>query len=181
MDSPEYCIFYSSTCLPVSDWSDVVVAVAAAIAIPGALVTAYRTLQEMQRGHEQKDREHQLKRTEFTLAQHRRLFDDPELSSILRLIDGDGKELAGQDMWDAKRKFLTFFEEIALLVNSGDIDKRVAFYMFGYYARIALEGKNFKVGIDPDRRYWGLLYSFVEEYMAYFESAEAATPEELRL
>ena len=68
-----------------------------------------------------------LKRTEFFLDQHRRLFDDAALYSVLCLIDADKAELAKEEMWHAKRKFLTFIEEIALLVCSEQINRDVAF------------------------------------------------------
>ncbi len=65
-------------------------------------------------------------------------------------------------MWDKKRKFLTFFEEIALLVESKQIQPDVAYYMFGYYARCAREGTNFAEGIDVSTAHWGLFFKFTD-------------------
>jgi hypothetical protein len=39
--------------------------------------------------------------------------------------------------------FLGFFEEVALMMNSGLIRKEVAHYMFGYYAIHCWDSKNF--------------------------------------
>jgi hypothetical protein len=101
-----------------------------------------------------------LKRTEFFLSQHRRLFDDKDLYAVLCLIDADDAELAKPEMADKKRKFLTFLEEIALLENSNQIDSNVAFYMFGYYALCVRYGSNFAEDIDMSEANWGLFYSF---------------------
>ena len=135
-----------------------------------------------QRANDLKDTEisARLKRTEFFLDQHRRLFDDAELSSVLALIDDDNELLAPRNMWDKKRKFLTYFEEIALLVNSKQLSADVAYYMFGYYARSARDGKNFAIGIDFSESYWALFYKFAkdsEDFSAKYPSG----PQEMSL
>ncbi len=138
----------------MSDWKDLVSIIGTLVVVPGILFAAYKAWREVQRFREQRiseleqrAREHQLKRVEFTLTQHRRLFDDPVLSSVLRILDGDHPDLREPAMWDPKRKFLTFFEEIVLLINSGYMSKDVAIYMFGYYADCAHKGENFRHGI----------------------------------
>lgn len=129
----------------------------------------WKIFHELRRLNEQRQNEQKtaataekLKRTEFFLTLHRRLFDDDDLYEILCLIDGDTLQLVDKKMWDKKRKFLTFIEEIALLIRAGQIDKNVAYYMFGYYAKCAKEGKHFGVGIIPTRVNWGLFCEFVE-------------------
>jgi hypothetical protein len=150
----------------------------------------YKILVELQRANEQRqteieqrsaqiaemDRNERLKRTEFFLSQHRRLFDDPDLYEVLGLIDGDDEKLANPVMWDKKRKFLTFFEEIALLVRSDQLDKQVAFYMFGYYANCVIEKPNFSEGIETSRANWGLLYEFSEQAEAFRIANEDGPP-----
>jgi hypothetical protein len=145
---------------------------AAYVAAPGAIFTAYKTYQELKKSQIEKQKEQLLKRIEFTLDQHRRLFDDEVLYSVLSLIDADDEKLAQKDMWDSKRKFITFFEEIALLVKSEQIDKNVAYYMFGYYAKCAKEGKNFQVGIHLDEKYWGLFFNFADESNKFLDECE---------
>lgn len=137
-------------------------------------VGLYKIYQELRRLNEQRDKDAhdketsaRLKRTEFFLAQHRRLFDDKDLHEVLCLIDSDDEKLAERNMWDKKRKLMAFFEEIALLVKSGQIDKNVALYMFGYYAVCAREGPNFTEGIDLAREYWMLFFDFSDEALEY--------------
>jgi hypothetical protein len=164
----------------------------ATTAICGVVVGAvglYKIYHELQRLFEQRQKDlddkataANLKRTEFFLNQHRRLFDNSELYSVLCLIDGDEIELANEaGMPDKKRKFLTFFEEIALLVRSGQIEKNVAYYMFGYYATCALTGKNFASGIDTSKQYWGLLYEFAAQSKIYLAQHPNGPPVNLKL
>jgi hypothetical protein len=148
----------------------------------------YKVIVELRRLNETRlketeDRETaaKLKRTEFFLDQHRRLFDDEALYSVLCLIDDDDKSLAAHDMWDKKRKLLTFFEEIALLVYSNQIDARVAYYMFGYYAICAKNGKNFADGINLDPRYWGLFYKFTDDASKFLDAHANGPPKGLSL
>lgn len=173
---PEYCLFWTQPCFTLDGWNDIAVIIATYIAVPGILFAAYKTFDEIKKSriereneNKQKEREHLLKRIDFTLAQHRRLYDDPALYSVLALVDGDERKLAEPEMWDAKRKFLTFFEEIGLLVNAGQINSQVAYYMFGYYAIKAREGKNFEEGIDTDEKYWGVFYEFARNAEIYLE------------
>jgi hypothetical protein len=158
-----YCLQFTSLCFSISDWKEIATIVAAIVTVPGAIFAACKTFNEIKKGRVQREKEQQLKRTEFTLAQHRRLFDDAILYSVLCLIDSDDPKLKDAEMWDAKRKYLTFFEEIELLVGSEDINKNVAYYMFGYYAECALKGDNFKVGINLKAEYWGLFFKFTKD------------------
>jgi hypothetical protein len=183
--------------MTLSDWKDIASIIGTAVAVPGVLFAAYKTLREVERIKEQRQqeddkrrreaeqsqrqrqaeleqrqREHQLRRTEFTLAQHRRLFDDEDLRLVLKYIDGDQAPLATADLRQAKRKFLTFFEELVLLRNSGYVSQSVALYMFGYYAYAAHRGENFKTGIGYHREHWGLFMSFAEEAEAYLASKQ---------
>lgn len=169
MLDPQYCLIHTSWCFTISDWKEIATIIAAIVTVPGALFAVYKSFQELKKGRIQREKEQQLKRTEFTLQQHRRLFDDPILYSVLKLIDSDDSKLGEVEMWDAKRKFITYFEEIELLINSGDISKNVAYYMFGYYAKCALDGKNFRIGIDLKQEYWGLFFKFAADSGEYLK------------
>lgn len=169
-----FCSPFIDQCNLMSEWAVYWQAAGVIFTALVGLVGLYKIYQELKRMNEQrakdltdKETSAKLKRTEFFLSQHRRLFDNPELYSVLTLIDNDDEKLLPEDMWDKKRKFLTFLEEIALLVESDQINKDVACYMFGYYARCVKEGKNFAEGIDLSKEYWGLFYKFcdyAEEY-----------------
>lgn len=178
----EYCSLVGELCMPLDDWGTVfdISGVAAGLLVAG--FGLYKAWEELRRLRQQRDKESteatdaaRLKRTEFLLAQHRRLFDDAELRSVLALLDADDPRLTQWDMWALKRKFLTFIEEIQLLVEAGLLNGQVAHYMFGYYALRARDGPNFGVGIDPAGMYWQLFYDFCSDAERYFESFDAGS------
>jgi hypothetical protein len=155
--------------MKMSEWKDFWQNVGIAVSIIIGVIGASKVIVELRRFREQREKEvadhiagHKLKRTEFFLDQHRRLFDNDDLYEVLCFLDGDLPQLADPAMWDKKRKFLTFIEEIALLVKSGYINPRAAYYMFGYYAQCAHEGRHFRVGIAMTAEHWALFFRFVE-------------------
>lgn len=170
-----YCSwFYSSLCMSRDEWKFYLDSIVALITIFVGPIGLYKIFMELQRINRQNEKDSydktaaaDLKRTEFFLNQHRRLFDDKDLYAVLEHIDGDDPELADQSFWDRKRKFLTFIEEMALLVESSRINSDVAYYMFGHYAVCAADGVNFKEGIALDQEYWALFYDFVEKARKY--------------
>ena len=162
----------------LSEVKDVAAIVGTVIAVPGLLFAAVKTwrelkrlreqreaeVEERKRSNEQRQTELERRRIEFTLAQHRRLFDDKVLCSVLERLDGDPPELGEESMAESKRKFLTFFEEMIPLRNSGYIANDVAMYMFGYYATCARNGENFMAGMSQAPADWGIFFQFAEAY-----------------
>ncbi|WP_141396411.1 hypothetical protein [Polaromonas sp. AET17H-212] len=172
----QFCLPLSAICRSMADWKDFSAIAGTAVAVVTAGVALWKTFTEIRKNREQREAELRLKRTEFTLAQHRRLFDDPVLSKVLRLIDGDSSALADPSMWDPKRKYLTFIEELCLLIKAGYIKKNVALYLFGYYAEAAFGGKNFRTGMAWEARYWGLFFGFAEEAREFLRQAADGKP-----
>lgn len=184
-----YCfIFKTWHCESIEYWTLIWQAVGIIVTIIVGTIGAYKIYQELHESNRQKLLHNenkkisdQLQRTEFFLTQHRRLFDNVDLYSVLCYIDDDNIFLSMPFMADKKRKFLTFFEEIALLVKSGQIDSNVAYYMFGYYAEKAIAGKNFSKDIDVCVEYWGLLFEFVEGYRVYKINNQSGPPVGMQL
>lgn len=173
MIASSYCLLYcSDLCFTISEWKDIVLAGAATVTASAAIVTAYKAYRELKKYHEEKRKEQELKSIEFTLEQHRRLFEDKNLYSVICLIDNDDKKLASTDMWDAKRTLIVFFEEIQLLINSYQINENVAYYLFGYYAIKARHGKNYCEGIDLQEKYFGLFFTFTNSSQKFLANAE---------
>ena len=171
-----------------TSWKDLVTICATIIAVPGVLFAAYKTLVEVRRSreqrvidNEQRAQDSQRSRAEFTLTQHRRLFDDPVLFSVLQKLDDNHPDLATDEMWDAKRKFLTFFEELYLLIQSGLVERDTALYIFAYYAVFARNSSNFNVGIEYEPAYWGLFMLFVEDAEAYLREFDSKSLKKLSL
>lgn len=165
-----YCLPWVEVCRTMGDWKDLTTIVATIFGLPAVIFTALKALKDfekarLQREEEARQREEQLRlrRTEFTLAQHRRLHDDPTIASVLVLLEQNSPELAKPHMWQAKIKFLTFIEELCLLTKAGYVQEEVAVYMFGYFAHRAYLGKNFGHDVKWDRRSWGLFMDFAEK------------------
>lgn len=59
--------------------------------------------------------------------------------------------------------FLGFYEQIAIAVNSGLIDKNVAHYMFGYFPLRCWDADNFWDGINRQSYYWSVFKTFVDK------------------
>jgi hypothetical protein len=160
---------YLDDCMTMAEWGanwQAVGILVTLITIVGAVWKFWRELTQLRI---QRSNDALLKRTEFFLAQHRLLFSDPILYDVLQYIDGDASELTDEPMWDKKRKFLTFIEEISLLTSSDLIKPSIAYYMFGYYAVSAKNGENFMVGINADRIHWQVFYEFCEKAEEFFE------------
>ena len=174
--------------MPMSDWKDLVAAVATAFGVPGLLLAAYKGWREFQRSNQQREEElqrqrksDQLQRAEFTLTQLRRLFEDPDLLDMLPLLDVDDHKLADFAMLNAKRKFMTFCEEVALLINSELLSAETAYYMFGYYAVRAHKGCNFRSDLAYSPEHWALFMKFADDADRFLSSAKGGAVGTLRL
>ena len=189
MQSPSlYCFPFSNDCRLMAEWGVIWQAIGVFAALLFGVIGLYKIYRELKRFNEQREKEiidwknsAELKRIEFFLSQHRRLFDNPELFSVLCLIDSDDEKLKHEDMWDKKRKFITFFEEIALLIRSNQLDREVAFYMFGYYAKCVRYGKNFAEGIDTSEEHWALFFNFAKDAEKFLDDHQDGPPARMSL
>ena len=102
------------------------------------------------------------KRAETFVAMGARFEKDARFASICDLLETDDAELALVP-YGEKRDFLAFFEEIALMMNSGLISRPVAHYMFGYYAIHCADSKHFWKNVNRGSAYWALFNHFVDE------------------
>lgn len=150
-----YCV--ASGCMTRPEWiQSTGFSIAALVAI--FTVYSYFYTQKKQRA---------LDIVKFSLDQHRRLFDDEGLFEILNLIDASEVEqstLADPSMGNKKRKLITFFEEMVLLVRAGYMSEDFALYMFGYYAFQARSNKYFMIDISTDYTDFGIFFDFAERY-----------------
>ena len=87
-----------------------------------------------------------------------------------KMIDDKSKSSKlAQLPYTEKLLFLGFYEEVAILVNSGLMKKHVAHYMFSYYAICCWESDHFWTGtnvMNRDSPYWYLFRNFVKQMQA---------------
>jgi len=118
------------------------------------------------------------KRAEHFLQMRRRFKENEVFKELCSLLDRDEQALANMPFKD-KRDLLGFFEEVAIMVNSGLIRKEVAHYMFGYYAIRCGDSRNFWSNVNRTSRYWALFRDFAET-MKSMEQAFAYDPRRYR-
>jgi len=99
------------------------------------------------------------KRAEQFTAMRRHFKEDQSFKEICDLLETDDPKLREISFKD-KRDFLGFFEEIALMFNSGVIRLGVAHYMFGYYAIRCWASENFWSSVNRNSPYWSLFKDF---------------------
>lgn len=186
-DPGYFCFPFTQNCKLMSEWGVYWQAIGVVMAVVAGIFGLYKIHHELARMNEQrakdihdKETSAKLKRTEFFLNQHRRLFDTKELYEVLCLIDGD-VALLKNGMVDKKRRFLAFLEEIALLVESENINAEAAYYMFGYYALCVKKNDDFWAkDLDPSPKHWRLFYEFCAK-VETFQKNNPDGPEKQRL
>jgi hypothetical protein len=102
------------------------------------------------------------KRADHFQVLRRKLKDNEQFKAICALLETDDDGLRRIDFAD-KRDFLGFFEEVALMLNTRLLSRRVAHYMFGYYAILCWKSENFWHGVNRNSLYWSVFADFVKQ------------------
>ena len=141
-------------------WSaDAWIAAATFLAAFGAIGSAIYAAREYNRQGKQK-------RIEILLQMRQRLKEEKPFQEIVRCLDSEDETVRRQITTiskETRRDYLGFFEEIALLVNSGIMPKPVAQYLFGYYAIICDESEYFWNDFEKEHLYWTVFRKFAED------------------
>jgi len=127
----------------------------AAIGTAVALISLIKALIEYQK-------QGITKRSEIFLNMRSRLREDESFSKICNLLERDDPKLKEIPLVDRDR-FVGFFEELALLKNSGLINDEVTLYMFGYFAIRCLDSKNFWYNLNRGQPLWGAFMDFAKQ------------------
>lgn len=101
------------------------------------------------------------KRSEIFLQMRTRLRTDQSFASICDKLEVDAEELAAIPLIERDR-FVGFFEELAILNNTGLISNALALYMFGYFAIKCYESKAFWKGLNRHQPLWSLFMDFAK-------------------
>jgi len=116
------------------------------------------------------------KRLELFLDMRSRLREDKEFNEIIELLES-GEEYEDEEYEKYKKlreklrnlpvgqkdRFLSFFEELAIMRNSNLINDHVMSYMFGYYAIQCEQNDDFWSNLKRDHPGWTLFFSFAED------------------
>lgn len=102
------------------------------------------------------------KRSDIFLAMRTRLRSDKSFSDICDLLERDDPKLALISLVERDR-FIGFFEELAILKNSGLLNESVTVYMFGYFVNRCYDSKNFWTGLNREQALWSLFMDFAKQ------------------
>jgi hypothetical protein len=108
------------------------------------------------------------KRSEQYAEMRKRFRESEVISKLISMLEKNDSNLA-EVSWSEKVELLGFYEDIALMVNSGLIKRDVAFYMFGYYAIRCWESEYFWDDVNRDSPYWSLFRIFASQMKAIEE------------
>lgn len=137
------------------DSKDILTLAIAGTAATVALATLIKAIIEYQRNAT-------TKRLELFLTMRTRLRLDKEFVEICDLLEGDSEKLRSIPLVQ-KDRFTGFFEELAIMRNSGLLNEQVTLYMFGYWAIRCNRSRNFWDGLNRDQALWSLFFHFAEE------------------
>jgi hypothetical protein len=117
--------------------------------------------------------QNRLKRFEKYQQMNRFYTDDPTLTALRDALRTGGEVLATYDVIE-KYKFMAFYEDIAMMCQSGLMRMEVAAYLFGYDARQASNLPEFVANLGDIRsdQNWALFWSFcgrLDAYVARFD------------
>jgi hypothetical protein len=119
------------------------------------------------------------KRADQFVQMRLRFKNDQSFKKICDLLEDDRQELSSISFAD-KRDFLGFFEEIALMLNSGLINETVSHYMFGYYAVLCWESERFWNNVSRESPYWSLFRNFVHRMKKREKGFDRFDPKKFR-
>lgn len=102
------------------------------------------------------------KRSDIFLQMRSRLRSDASLAQICGMLEVDDARLKDLPLVERDR-FIGFFEELAILRNSGLLNDTVSLYMFGYFAIRCYRSENFWFGLNRNQPLWSLFMDYAQQ------------------
>jgi hypothetical protein len=137
------------------DLKDILALILSSVVATIGLATLIRAIIEYKRSTA-------TKRLELFLTMRTRLREDAEFKKICQLLETDDEKLRDIPLIQ-KDRFTGFFEELAIMRNSGLINDDVTLYMFGYFAIRCNDSTNYWHGLNRNQALWSLFFSFAED------------------
>lgn len=150
--------------MTLDDWKNVATMIGVAIT---ALALSKAVIEYRDQGKQS--------RMEQFQAMRKRLKENDAFKAILTNVDicvSDPESAAGKDaarfledpkLWGDKRDLMGFFEEIAIMTDSGMISRDLAHYFFGYYAIECSECPAFIGDLNEESNYWAIFWHFTRQ------------------
>jgi hypothetical protein len=134
---------------------DVLTLVISAVAVIVGFITLIKGLIEFRKSTI-------TKRLELFLSMRSRLREDSNFIEICELLERDDPKLRVIPLVQ-KDRFTGFFEELAIMRNSGLMTDELALYMFGYYAILCNKSENYWYGLNKKQVLWSLFFDFASD------------------
>jgi len=136
------------------------------------------------------DQQVKQKRAEHFFNLRRKFKENEKFNDICSLLVS-GSETLKDIPFAEKRNILALFEEIAIMRTSGLVKTKVAYYMFGYYAKECLRNNYFwyNSGIidgkqERESPYWKVFREFAEGAEKFLNSnskLDKIKPDEIKI
>ena len=110
----------------------------------------------------------QLARANVFLELRKRFKETSNFSKIIEYLDSNDSELSEVSKSD-KLKFLGFFDDVAILINSGLLDKTIANQTFGFYIQKAWENPNMWWEENPKESEYRFLLLWLYNEVKYIQ------------
>jgi hypothetical protein len=134
------------------------------------LVTATVALLALLKGLAEYIGQNALKRFEKYQDMNHKFCENAKIQRICDLLDSDRARLREMPFAE-KKDFLGFYEDLALMCNSGLMNFKVAYYMFGYYIIRSRASDDFLQDVNIDGFYWSLFDCFAKKMKSFEERA----------
>ena len=129
---------------------------AAVLSAMVGVVLLFKSVREYQKQGAQK-------RADYFRGMIDKFKSNPYFLEISAMLDEQDNPKLAKVHYRVRRSYLNFFEELAIMVNSGLVQKELALYMFGYYAIRAHHNKYFREEFDFDGPYWSVFVKFAKK------------------
>jgi hypothetical protein len=139
--------------LTLENWRDIAAIIGTAV----AAVALWKAVIEYTLQNKQK-------RAEWYIRLGEKFVENGRFDGLFEMLIRDDPALASVP-FHKKQELLGFYEDIALLVNTGLLRREIAHYMFAYYAILCWKSINFWANVNRESAYWSLFKHFVEEMM----------------
>ncbi len=119
------------------------------------------------------------RRAEYFMKMRNRFVDDEDCKFIQQLLNVNDAEGIKKIPQKLKWKYLGLLEDVVIMVNSKIINKKIAFYMFGYYIIVCFDSDEFWLDMNRKDPLWSLFVGFAEEMKEIAQSYGVKIHEEV--
>jgi hypothetical protein len=102
-----------------------------------------------------------LRRAEFFLRLNERFSRNEDYQMIRSLLETNDPAISDVPI-ERRRDYACFFEEAAVLTNSGLLEKDFSIYFFGAFAVDIWDSKYFWFGLEKNSQHWDVLRNYVD-------------------